>query len=217
KLVLNWIQRWSVCLLLSSGQISVDSMCVVLPARCLLRADVGTPCQRSVRAWFFDTKLGACSAFWFGGCGGNANRFKSESECFRTCGIHSNLMKSCCPTVPSSVHNFRIFNSNFLVLICSFHVIISNANVHNFSIFKMLKMLTSPIADACFLPQDQGDCQTYTMMWFFDTEQNECARFWYGGCGGNQNRFKTQEECQRPTRPHASFLKTEDRKSSKCY
>ncbi|CAF89814.1 unnamed protein product [Tetraodon nigroviridis] len=34
------------------------------------------------------------------------------------------------------------------------------------------------------------------MMWFFHTEKNECARFWYGGCGGNSNRFETQEECE---------------------
>lgn len=50
--------------------------------------------------------------------------------------------------------------------------------------------------DSCFLGQDQGSCQNYTMMWFFDTEQNECSRFWYGGCGGNSNRFKTQEDCE---------------------
>uniref|UniRef100_A0A3Q3MP21 Collagen type VI alpha 6 chain n=1 Tax=Mastacembelus armatus TaxID=205130 RepID=A0A3Q3MP21_9TELE len=50
--------------------------------------------------------------------------------------------------------------------------------------------------DSCFLSQDPGSCQEYTMMWFFDTEQNECSRFWYGGCGGNANRFKTQEECE---------------------
>lgn len=50
--------------------------------------------------------------------------------------------------------------------------------------------------DGCFQPQDQGGCQNYTMMWFFDTKQSECARFWYGGCGGNGNRFKTQEECE---------------------
>lgn len=51
-------------------------------------------------------------------------------------------------------------------------------------------------ADACFLRQDQGSCQNYTMMWFFDTEQNECSRFWFGGCGGNDNRFATQDKCE---------------------
>ncbi|XP_030013917.1 collagen alpha-6(VI) chain isoform X2 [Sphaeramia orbicularis] len=50
--------------------------------------------------------------------------------------------------------------------------------------------------DACFLRQDPGGCHNYTMMWFFDTVQNECSRFWYGGCGGNGNRFKTQMECE---------------------
>uniref|UniRef100_A0A671X011 BPTI/Kunitz inhibitor domain-containing protein n=1 Tax=Sparus aurata TaxID=8175 RepID=A0A671X011_SPAAU len=50
--------------------------------------------------------------------------------------------------------------------------------------------------DACFLQQDQGGCQNYTMVWFYDTKQNECSRFWYGGCDGNENRFTTQEECE---------------------
>lgn len=52
------------------------------------------------------------------------------------------------------------------------------------------------LPDACFLQQDQGGCQEYTMVWFYDTKQNECSRFWYGGCGGNENRFTTQEECE---------------------
>ncbi|XP_054477460.1 collagen alpha-6(VI) chain isoform X2 [Anoplopoma fimbria] len=50
--------------------------------------------------------------------------------------------------------------------------------------------------DSCLLSQDQGGCQNYTMMWFFDSQQRECSRFWYGGCGGNENRFKTQDECE---------------------
>ena len=50
--------------------------------------------------------------------------------------------------------------------------------------------------DACVLGQDPGSCENYTMMWFYDNEQSECSRFWYGGCGGNKNRFETQEECE---------------------
>lgn len=51
-------------------------------------------------------------------------------------------------------------------------------------------------AGPCLLSQDQGSCQNYTMMWFFDSQQRECSRFWFGGCGGNENRFKTQDECE---------------------
>ncbi|XP_011603520.2 collagen alpha-6(VI) chain isoform X2 [Takifugu rubripes] len=50
--------------------------------------------------------------------------------------------------------------------------------------------------DDCFLGQDQGNCDKYRTMWFFDTEQNKCARFWYSGCGGNNNRFNTRDECE---------------------
>lgn len=50
--------------------------------------------------------------------------------------------------------------------------------------------------DACSLTQDPGSCANYTMMWFFDSVQKECSRFWFGGCGGNANRFTTQQECE---------------------
>ncbi|XP_073341613.1 collagen alpha-6(VI) chain [Pagrus major] len=122
-------------------------------AQCQLRADAGIQCADYVQAWFFDKDIGACSPFWYGGCAGNANRFNTENECFRTCGSHN----------PD---------------------ILPRPELASFS------------RDACFLSQDQGGCQNYTMVWFYDTKQNECSRFWYGGCGGNENRFTTQEECE---------------------
>uniref|UniRef100_A0AAZ3SD75 BPTI/Kunitz inhibitor domain-containing protein n=1 Tax=Oncorhynchus tshawytscha TaxID=74940 RepID=A0AAZ3SD75_ONCTS len=42
----------------------------------------------------------------------------------------------------------------------------------------------------------EGGCENYTLKWYFDTIQSECSRFWYGGCGGNGNRFETQEACE---------------------
>ncbi|KAK5861651.1 hypothetical protein PBY51_017110 [Eleginops maclovinus] len=122
-------------------------------ARCRLQADAGSQCEDFVRRWFFDSDLGACSAFWYGGCDGNANRFNSEHECFRTCGQHPNILPQ--PELAS-------FGSK----------------------------------DSCFLKQDVGSCSNYTMVWFFDSEQSECSRFWFGGCGGNKNRFNTQDECE---------------------
>ena len=30
----------------------------------------------------------------------------------------------------------------------------------------------------------------------FDTEAGACVEFFYGGCGGNENNFKTKEACE---------------------
>uniref|UniRef100_A0A3Q2WJG0 BPTI/Kunitz inhibitor domain-containing protein n=1 Tax=Haplochromis burtoni TaxID=8153 RepID=A0A3Q2WJG0_HAPBU len=50
----------------------------------------------------------------------------------------------------------------------------------------------------CFLGKDAGDCVNYTVRWFFDHKRSVCSRFWYSGCGGNENRFATQAECAGP-------------------
>uniref|UniRef100_A0A3P9CJB4 BPTI/Kunitz inhibitor domain-containing protein n=1 Tax=Maylandia zebra TaxID=106582 RepID=A0A3P9CJB4_9CICH len=57
--------------------------------------------------------------------------------------------------------------------------------------------LLSPLAGICFLGKDAGDCVNYTVRWFFDHKRSVCSRFWYSGCGGNENRFATQAECER--------------------
>ncbi|XP_051871780.1 collagen alpha-6(VI) chain-like [Pristis pectinata] len=49
--------------------------------------------------------------------------------------------------------------------------------------------------DLCVLKQEEGLCHNYTIKWFFDNKKG-CRRFWYGGCGGNANRFDTRQDCE---------------------
>lgn len=44
---------------------------------------------------------------------------------------------------------------------------------------------------------DQGTCRDYNIYWYYDKQANACAQFWYGGCGGNDNRYQTEDECKK--------------------
>ncbi|XP_017569855.2 collagen alpha-6(VI) chain isoform X1 [Pygocentrus nattereri] len=60
-----------------------------LDAQCLLDKDTGIVCRDYVQRWYYDSALDACSIFWYGGCGGNNNRFRTEIECMETCSTNN--------------------------------------------------------------------------------------------------------------------------------
>ncbi len=48
----------------------------------------------------------------------------------------------------------------------------------------------------CLLPLAPGRCKSFQMKWYYNKERSRCEVFYFGGCGGNANRFNSLEECQ---------------------
>uniref|UniRef100_A0A8B9BUA3 Tissue factor pathway inhibitor 2 n=1 Tax=Anser brachyrhynchus TaxID=132585 RepID=A0A8B9BUA3_9AVES len=55
------------------------------PLLCYSPKDEGL-CSSSVPRYYYDTKSKSCKEFKYTGCGGNANNFVTETDCYNVCG-----------------------------------------------------------------------------------------------------------------------------------
>ncbi|KAK6183298.1 hypothetical protein SNE40_010804 [Patella caerulea] len=149
---------------------AADLMPVIFTlASCQLPSDFGTCRNQNLTVnWFYDHKQGNCRRFWYGGCGGNENRFASRIECIKNCVRRDSSIK--------------ITDSGS-----------SKAKLD--------------ISERCSLEKSRGKCGNFTLFYYFDTKSISCSPFWYGGCGGNDNRFATVEECKEACRHTETVLK----------
>lgn len=70
----------------------------------------------------------------------------------------------------------------------------SNNFRHRYACMKTcMKVVTAQI---CRLPPQQGNCQSYSLRYYYDSETGSCRLFFYTGCGGNRNNFRSSNECR---------------------
>ena len=57
------------------------------------------------------------------------------------------------------------------------------------------KISESDLSTPCMQPKAVGSCSASIPSYFFNAQTGKCTPFNYGGCGGNDNRFKSYHEC----------------------
>ncbi|KAH8385584.1 hypothetical protein KR200_001689, partial [Drosophila serrata] len=48
----------------------------------------------------------------------------------------------------------------------------------------------------CSLKPEFGKCKGRRSLWYYNERYGKCMKFTYSNCGGNRNRFYTQDSCQ---------------------
>ncbi|KAH8324211.1 hypothetical protein KR074_001463 [Drosophila pseudoananassae] len=67
-------------------------------------------------------------------------------------------------------------------------------------VIQILINVHCPLADCGLPPASDGNglikCAAYVPSFSYYPEENSCKSFVFGGCGGNNNRFTTEEACE---------------------
>ncbi|KAJ8724113.1 hypothetical protein PYW07_008093 [Mythimna separata] len=165
--------------------------------QCGLPIDQGS-CAGNYSRWGFNPETRRCEQFIWGGCEGNSNRFRSEAACQMRCA--GTTPPEC--TQPQEAGNcgekealWSFSQSENRCL--PFYYSGCGGNDNRFGSREACEQIcpSAYVPDKCTLPAETGQCSNYREKWFYHTTSKRCRQFYYGGCGGNENNFATEAEC----------------------
>ncbi|XP_066977995.1 papilin isoform X16 [Macrobrachium rosenbergii] len=177
---------------------------------CKLPVETGN-CRASIPSWYYDEEKQRCIGFSYGGCGGNANRFQSVELCERQCGRYrdQDICKLPKSPGPCSESYRKWYHDPYERRCKSFLYSGCEGNGNRFSTEQECETeciyhdIILPEGNdtavaktmICELDADPGPCLDGFKRWHFSKEHGSCVAFLYGGCSGNQNRFKNFNTC----------------------
>ncbi|XP_004559225.1 tissue factor pathway inhibitor a isoform X1 [Maylandia zebra] len=138
------------------------------------------PCRGLVSRFFFDSSSQECKQFYYGGCFGNANNFRTMAECQAKC-------LNPAPESPSP-------RKDDVQPIIETGEQIAGEQIANAPLVQGND--TNPETnELCFRPVDKGTCSGSESRYAYIPEKKRCQSFSYSGCGGNENNFITRRHC----------------------
>ncbi|KAG9271848.1 tissue factor pathway inhibitor-like isoform X1 [Astyanax mexicanus] len=172
-----------------------EEMCVVKENKspCHLEDEPG-PCRGLVPRYFFDSRKQECRRFFYGGCFGNANNFKTLKECRDRChpGNDTDGPRPDTSTEKSPKPDELIDSA-------------PNRQPQRQPRPEPSKEFTPP--EPCLSPVDRGNCDRLERRYAFNPRVKRCQMFQYSGCGGNRNNFLHKRHCMKTCTPDHSRLR----------
>ncbi|XP_070527125.1 papilin isoform X2 [Cardiocondyla obscurior] len=158
------------------------------------------PCAGNFTKWYFNRESQTCEQFVYGGCKANDNNFPTEIACHQQC-LQPGRRKDIC-TLPRAEGTCMEKQSRWYFdqsenRCMPFYYTGCNGNKNNFASRDACEFDCPPKMeqDICLLPALLGECHNYTQRWYYDSYEQHCRQFYYGGCGGNENNFVTEHDC----------------------
>ena len=167
-----------------------QKICVKDP--CKLPKDTGL-CRAFIHKYYYNSNTGQCEEFVYGGCGGNINRFDTREACQQKC--KPNPCYQPLDAGPCEAIVIRYLYDPKSGDCKKFHYGGCKGNENNFVTYEECQQTC--IKDVCEQPIKVGPCKSMIERFYYNSTAGKCERFYYGGCDGNKNNFKTAKGCQK--------------------
>jgi len=168
---------------------------------CELPAAAGSgdvACMAYMPRYAWNSQKQTCEEFIYGGCGGNKNNFATKAACLKRC-EPAKVDKCAQPMQVGPCRGaFERFYFDAASKTCQKFIWGGcQANGNNFATMEGCRRRCMARVSRCDQPKEVGPCRGRLPRFYYDESTNSCRRFFYGGCGGNSNKFLSRSVCEK--------------------